>query len=215
MEDTRSRVGARAARVVQTSVVSEVTGALDPLSAVAAGLMECSARTIIKGFRLAGTNPRQNRLPLGVTGNTPDSGSGESWFDPRRGNSIPTNGPRAYACGPFRFQTHSQTKANLARVFRCTPDSRPMRSHRALVTHSADLSRRVRPVEQEGGCNELSRPCRLKPRSRDNEGEPVRGRMTQAVVSFVTLCRLTGDALENGLFTRIRIRPMLCCGPKL
>src|SRR3989442_14362573 len=26
-------------------------------------------------------------VPLGVTGNTPDSGSGESWFDPRRGNS--------------------------------------------------------------------------------------------------------------------------------
>src|SRR6266550_1010651 len=25
-------------------------------------------------------------MPLGVTGNTPDSGSGESWFDPRRGN---------------------------------------------------------------------------------------------------------------------------------
>src|SRR6266581_9167590 len=25
-------------------------------------------------------------LPLGVIGNTPDSGSGESWFDPRRGN---------------------------------------------------------------------------------------------------------------------------------
>ena len=29
-------------------------------------------------------------LPLGVTGNTPDSGSGESWFDPRRGNSSRT-----------------------------------------------------------------------------------------------------------------------------
>src|SRR5437899_1790330 len=26
-------------------------------------------------------------VPLGVIGNTPDSGSGESWFDPRRGNS--------------------------------------------------------------------------------------------------------------------------------
>src|SRR6478672_11460611 len=26
------------------------------------------------------------KLPLGVTGNTPDSGSGESWFEPRRGN---------------------------------------------------------------------------------------------------------------------------------
>src|SRR5258708_24206011 len=30
-------------------------------------------------------------LPLGVTGNTPDSGSGESWFDPRRGNSRRVN----------------------------------------------------------------------------------------------------------------------------
>ena len=30
-----------------------------------------------------------DKLPLGVTGNTPDSGSGESWFDPRRGNSKP------------------------------------------------------------------------------------------------------------------------------
>src|SRR5204862_5669304 len=30
-------------------------------------------------------------LPLGVTGNTPDSGSGESWFDPRRGNLQPGN----------------------------------------------------------------------------------------------------------------------------
>src|SRR6266849_4987120 len=27
------------------------------------------------------------KLPLGVIGNTPDSGSGESWFEPRRGNS--------------------------------------------------------------------------------------------------------------------------------
>ena len=26
-------------------------------------------------------------LPLGVTGNTSDSGSEESWFEPRRGNS--------------------------------------------------------------------------------------------------------------------------------
>jgi hypothetical protein len=28
------------------------------------------------------------RLPLGVTGNTSDSGSEESWFEPRRGNSV-------------------------------------------------------------------------------------------------------------------------------
>src|SRR3954470_23560317 len=30
---------------------------------------------------------RKQKLPLGVTGNTPDSGSGESWFEPRRGNT--------------------------------------------------------------------------------------------------------------------------------
>src|SRR4051812_9357151 len=29
----------------------------------------------------------EKKLPLGVTGNTPDSGSGESWFEPRRGNA--------------------------------------------------------------------------------------------------------------------------------
>src|SRR5437660_2334946 len=36
-------------------------------------------------FRLV--SPQETNLPLGVTGNTPDSGSGESWFEPRRGNS--------------------------------------------------------------------------------------------------------------------------------
>src|SRR5437660_2958030 len=33
------------------------------------------------------TAPCLVSVPLGVIGNTPDSGSGESWFDPRRGNS--------------------------------------------------------------------------------------------------------------------------------
>ena len=32
-----------------------------------------------------------NAVPLGVTGNTPDSGSGESWFEPRRGNRKAAN----------------------------------------------------------------------------------------------------------------------------
>src|SRR3954452_17378264 len=35
---------------------------------------------------LSSTREVPASLPLGVTGNTPDSGSGESWFDPRRGN---------------------------------------------------------------------------------------------------------------------------------
>src|SRR5437660_2546359 len=33
------------------------------------------------------TAPCLVSVPLGVIGNTPDSGSGESWFEPRRGNS--------------------------------------------------------------------------------------------------------------------------------
>jgi hypothetical protein len=40
-------------------------------------------------LRVAGSNPvsRSGKtMPLGVTGNTSDSGSEESWFEPRRGN---------------------------------------------------------------------------------------------------------------------------------
>src|SRR5207244_1998742 len=39
------------------------------------------------GIRGAEKGAILGALPLGVTGNTPDSGSGESWFEPRRGNS--------------------------------------------------------------------------------------------------------------------------------
>jgi hypothetical protein len=48
-------------------------------------------------------------LPLGVTGNTPDSGSGESWFEPRRGNW------KAQHCftgvGPSAFLFHCRSFA--------------------------------------------------------------------------------------------------------
>src|SRR5207247_11458730 len=37
-------------------------------------------------------------LPLGVTGNTPDSGSGESWFEPRRGNQSRSEVLRLFDC---------------------------------------------------------------------------------------------------------------------
>src|SRR5678816_280188 len=42
-------------------------------------------------------------LPLGVTGNTPDSGSGESWFDPRRGNSMYPYSRKQFSRGPRTF----------------------------------------------------------------------------------------------------------------
>src|SRR5215208_4904639 len=41
-------------------------------------------------------------LPLGVTGNTPDSGSGESWFDPRRGNSNGSLAAAVFCCPSWR-----------------------------------------------------------------------------------------------------------------
>src|SRR5438552_12965339 len=37
-------------------------------------------------------------VPLGVTGNTPDSGSGESWFEPRRGNQSRSEVLRLFDC---------------------------------------------------------------------------------------------------------------------
>src|SRR6185312_11665036 len=42
-------------------------------------------------------------LPLGVTGNTPDSGSGESWFEPRRGNQYGITYGRPYVMSDPRF----------------------------------------------------------------------------------------------------------------
>ena len=59
-------------------------------------------------LRVAGSNPvsrlrRQSPFvtqfsqPLGVIGNTSDSGSEESWFDPRRGNSNAASA--AFCCG--------------------------------------------------------------------------------------------------------------------
>ena len=57
-------------------------------------LRGCSSagRALRSQCRGQGFDPPQLHvpLPLGVTGNTPDSGSGESWFDPRRGNSLET-----------------------------------------------------------------------------------------------------------------------------
>ena len=45
-------------------------------------------------------------LPLGVTGNTPDSGSGESWFEPRRGNSKRDATMRRVALRRFSPECH-------------------------------------------------------------------------------------------------------------
>jgi hypothetical protein len=51
------------------------------------GLKRHPTRAILHGFlRMVSQSADVQSLPLGVTGNTPDSGSGESWFDPRRGN---------------------------------------------------------------------------------------------------------------------------------
>ena len=44
-------------------------------------------------------------MPLGVTGNTPDSGSGESWFDPRRGNLVTECPATSSVVGHFVVQT--------------------------------------------------------------------------------------------------------------
>src|SRR5512133_2787288 len=53
------------------------------------------------------------KLPLGVTGNTPDSGSGESWFEPRRGNW------KAWHClpgvGPSDFSTSRRSFSVVSR----------------------------------------------------------------------------------------------------
>ncbi len=55
---------------------------------------------------------RKSTLPLGVIGNTPDSGSGESWFEPRRGNlegwpsGLRRRPAKALGYGPRGFESH-------------------------------------------------------------------------------------------------------------
>ena len=94
----------------------------DPMYA-AAGRVDSAARPVEIGgsfrFRLF---PEAVQLPLGVTGNTPDSGSGESWFDPRRGNS---KSPNRLRCWDSFFLFRVRSCSFPARFSR---DFRPFRS---------------------------------------------------------------------------------------
>ena len=63
-------------------------------------------------------------MPLGVTGNTSDSGSEESWFEPRRGNS--KAGKRFDASGLCRCQAVGQFRCQF--LTRKRRESFPIRS---------------------------------------------------------------------------------------
>src|SRR5438094_465043 len=72
--------GTRLLPVVGDAAVTQVNRRRQPRTAYRAGF---------SGFQSPNRPPVivLVPMPLGVTGNTPDSGSGESWFEPRRGNS--------------------------------------------------------------------------------------------------------------------------------
>ena len=83
----RLAVPGRPARCLEAAKSVQVTG----LNASVAG----------RSFGIPAALVYRRLLPLGVTGNTPDSGSGESWFDPRRGNYKP--GKHSYTVGGLSF----------------------------------------------------------------------------------------------------------------
>ena len=93
----------------------------------AEGLKRCPSSAILHGFHRMGIHPVV-LLPLGVTGNTPDSGSGESRFDPWRGNE---KARRHFGdVGPFfvalvRFGACARRLASDARWCREGNSSRP------------------------------------------------------------------------------------------
>src|SRR5260221_13773811 len=91
-------------------------------------------------------------LPLGVTGNTPDSASGEPWFDPRRGNSRRVNRfgwlallfaaatPPDWSLKILLIQPNDvQAKAGKARTPKGKGESKP-------GTHTSDDNHMARPA---------------------------------------------------------------------
>src|SRR5437868_10407097 len=88
----------------------------------------------------------EQSLPLGVTGNTPDSGSGESWFEPRRGNF---EGPPGDRRRPFFvrlalrarliYDAHHMSTATAGR----TAPSRKEVTHERIVAAAARATRRT------------------------------------------------------------------------
>src|SRR5437868_880645 len=83
----------------------------------------------------------EQSLPLGVTGNTPDSGSGESWFEPRRGNF---EGPPGDRRRPFFVAPRS-----LCRLLRCAVEPRRGNSKRDITMSGVALrpSCAPRPID--------------------------------------------------------------------
>jgi hypothetical protein len=111
-------------------------------------------------------------LPLGVTGNTPDSGSGESWFDPRRGNSKPGNDLRSLP--GFRFRGLGTEEPPIAH----SSSPRPPENYweapgKRIVRPSPHRARASQPCSRqslcrgESGRTALDSDCRRGGSSRD------------------------------------------------
>ncbi len=88
------------AAVAMLGLVSTVD-ARDERGAVAQLGERCNRTAEVRGSIPLSSMTIEAALPLGVTGNTPDSGSGESWFEPRRGNSKARG--HFGGVGPFSF----------------------------------------------------------------------------------------------------------------
>src|ERR1041385_6450428 len=122
------------------------------------GVRSPSAPLTIEGSR---------SLPLGVTGNTPDSGSGESWFEPRRGNSAPA------LPEPFSLGARPPAASGRLRIEPNTRRGNGRRTHAGLLFRGLAAGHlRVSGRAQEGQWPahprrpSVSRPAVLAGRSR-------------------------------------------------
>ncbi len=91
----------RAADAAAWLTMSRRPGTLRGLEGAVAQLGErCNRTAEVRGSTPLSSTGHDNwkALPLGVTGNTPDSGSGESWFEPRRGNTA-AESAAVFSCG--------------------------------------------------------------------------------------------------------------------
>src|SRR5439155_16494291 len=136
-------------------------------------------------------------------GNTPDSGSGESWFDPRRGNSKRDITMSGVALRPFwtlfpgwsgEFCSRDRSNSRRHMMFRRLTSWRPMRTTPAFKRAIPGIPRRARARRRSAGTatEPLGEPDGGGPRpghrwppegtdDRSDEGEGKAGRCASAL----------------------------------
>ena len=128
---------------------------------------------LVRNEEVRGSIPLSSikKLPLGVTGNTPDSGSGESWFEPRRGNGrCKSTGlflwGSAFGCEPRRANWSPRMRRSFYVVSSVGARERLRLDHRTAAGRSGCGDLFCCPVLPRSRAPQASAPAQEQPAAR-------------------------------------------------